>query len=376
MAAAAAATSVLSLGSSPCPVSRAPVLRSRRLRRDSTGFDGRFRMFPFKSVNVCSTRSVEFSCHCIKSSEQENVELYESKSIPETTVGDGVTTCGVHNEKSIRQGSSFVAILAIAAGVALTITFISIRKQPSLGSSFEIQSLADYSSSALATSSSGFTFKAVGYRIILPEYAPGWVYFWLLMAAGCGLFISEEALNIWVGITLGRLLSLDGTWHSFSQSFTRNATYIVSTVLWVYWGVCVSDLIPFFLGKLFRQSGASDDVYSKLGIGKDKVMNITRVVQNYGNLSGFVERFSVGMRNPTAFLAGAMGVSPECFFAGVCCGGLITLPIQLVIGCLLRKRPIFAVATVATAMGIWSLFPYVVAGSTALVLYLRRQDTT
>jgi hypothetical protein len=25
-----------------------------------------------------------------------------------------------------------------------------------------------------------------------------WVYFWLLMAAGFGLFISEEALNVWV----------------------------------------------------------------------------------------------------------------------------------------------------------------------------------
>ncbi|CAK7333917.1 unnamed protein product [Dovyalis caffra] len=24
-----------------------------------------------------------------------------------------------------------------------------------------------------------------------------------------------------------------------------------------------------------------------------------------------------------------MGISPECFFAGVCCGGLITLPLQV-----------------------------------------------
>ena len=32
-------------------------------------------------------------------------------------------------------------------------------------------------------------------------------------------------------------------------------------------GVCISDMIPFYLGKLFRQSGASDDVYSKVSFG-------------------------------------------------------------------------------------------------------------
>jgi hypothetical protein len=71
-------------------------------------------------------------------------------------------------------------------------------------------------------------------------------------------------------------------------------------------GVCLSDMIPFYIGKLFRQSGASDDVCSKLGIGKEKALSITQAVQKYGNLSGFVERFSVGMRNPTAFFAGAL----------------------------------------------------------------------
>lgn len=30
----------------------------------------------------------------------------------------------------------------------------------------------------------------------------------------------------------------------------------------------------------------------------------------------------------TAFLQ-VQGISPECFFAGVCCGGLFTLPIQV-----------------------------------------------
>ncbi|KAJ4847594.1 hypothetical protein Tsubulata_013913 [Turnera subulata] len=276
------------------------------------------------------------------------------------------------------RGNSFLLVLAIATGIAAIFTVLSIGlKQPGTGSFFGVQLVADGSSSSvLAAPPVGFSFKAFGYRIILPEYAPGWIYFWLLMAAGCGLFISEEALNIWVGITLSRMLSLDGTWQSFSESFSRNASYIVSTVLWVYWGVCISDMVPFYLGKLFKQSGASDDICSKLGIGEEKVSSITRTVQKYGNLAGMVERFSLGVRNPTAFLAGTLGISPECFFAGVCCGGLVTLPLQLGIGFLLRERPLVAVASVATVVGIWTIFPYAVAATTALFLYLRRRYST
>ncbi|KAL3517802.1 hypothetical protein ACH5RR_020391 [Cinchona calisaya] len=273
---------------------------------------------------------------------------------------------------------SFLSKLVILLGVAVAITALSIGfRQPNQRSLLGIHYLADTSSSsALSTTAVGFSFRAFGYRFILPEYAPGWVYFWLLMAAGCGLFISEEALNIWVGTTLARMLSLDGSWQSFVKSFSRNAPYVVSTILWVYWGVCISDMIPFYLGKLFKQSGASDDVSSKLGIGREKALRITRVVQKYGNLVGFVERFSLGVRNPTAFLAGAMDVSPEFFFAGVCCGGLITLPIQLGIGFLMRERPLFALATVATVVGIWTIVPYAAAALTALFLYLRRKRSS
>ncbi|CAE5964593.1 unnamed protein product [Arabidopsis arenosa] len=55
------------------------------------------------------------------------------------------------------------------------------------------------------------------------------------------------------------------------------------------------------------------------------------------------------MRNPTAFFAGAL----------------------LVIGFLLRELPMFALAAVANAVGVWTIFPYMVAASTALFLYIR-----
>ncbi|KAL2932933.1 hypothetical protein RDABS01_016052 [Bienertia sinuspersici] len=349
-----------------------------RFLKLSSRFNGGNRGFPrkraFLSDTLFSNSSSNFR---IRSFQQEDAGVDDGTSNNDS-VDEGVKA----NEELLRKpdsgkGSSLLVKLAIGLGLAVTVTALSIGlKQQNLGSSLgiEIQRLADVSSSSsLVTSSVGFTFNAFGYRIVLPQYAPGWIYFWLLMAAGCGLFISEEALNIWVGITLARKLCLDGTWQSFAASFSNNASYIISTVLWVYGGVCISDMIPFYLGKLFRQTGASDDMCSKLGVGKEKAVNLTRAIQRYGNLSGFVERFSLGVRNPTAFLAGAMGVSPECFFIGVCCGGLITLTFQLGIGFLLRERPLFALATVATVVGIWTIFPYVFAASTALFFYLRQR---
>lgn len=340
--------------------------------------------FNFASSKVLSTKKAHvyirrfLSRFRIRSFQQEDAKFFDATSSSDPLIDRNDLTHDMsveQNKKFNGKGSSFLAKLAIALGIAATVTVLSVGlKSSTRGSSFGIQCLSGGGSSpALVGSSAGFTFKAFGYQVVLPEYAPGWIYFWLLMAAGCGLFISEEALNIWVGISLARMLTLDGTWQSFAGSFSRNAPYIVSTVLWVYWGVCLSDMIPYYVGRLFRQSGASDDVCSKVGIGKDKVANITTLVQKFGNLSGFVERFSLGVRNPTAFLAGAMGIAPECFFVGVCCGGLITLPIQLAIGFFLRERPVFAVATVATAVGIWTLFPYVVAASTAIFFYLQQR---
>ncbi|XP_021720031.1 uncharacterized protein LOC110687718 [Chenopodium quinoa] len=349
-----------------------------RFLKLSSCFNGVHGAFPHKRVLLSATHFSKYLCFRVRSFQPEDAGVDDAAN-----TGNSLNRGVKLNEELFKgqqdsgKGSSFLAKLAIGLGVVATVTFLSIGfKQQNLGTSLgiEIQRLSDISSSSsLAASSVGFSFKAFGYRVLLPQYAPGWIYFLLLMAAGCGLFISEEALNIWVGITLARKLCLDGTWQSFAASFSSNAPYIISTVLWVYWGVCISDMIPFYVGKLFKQSGASDDLCSKLGVSKEKAMNITQAVQRYGNLSGFVERFSLGVRNPTAFLAGAMGISPECFFVGVCCGGLITLPVQLAIGFLLRERPLFALATVASVVAIWTIFPYAVAASTALFFYLRQR---
>ncbi|EEE56466.1 hypothetical protein OsJ_05675 [Oryza sativa Japonica Group] len=266
---------------------------------------------------------------------------------------------------------------ATAATYFPTATVISLfMRQPSSGPSFSLPQIVDASAPPDAAATIGYTFSLFGKKVIVPEYTPGWVYFWLLMAAGFGLFISEEALNVWVGISLARSLCLDGTWQSLANSFSMNASYIISTVLWVYWGVCISDMVPFYLGKLFRQTRASEDISSKIGIGKEKALSISRAVQKYGNLIGFVERFSVGVRNPTGFLAGALGIPADCYFAGVCCGCLFTLPIQLAVGFFLRERPVVALASVAAAVGMWTVFPYAAAACTALFFYLSRRNSS
>ncbi|XP_066329687.1 uncharacterized protein [Miscanthus floridulus] len=285
----------------------------------------------------------------------------------------------VEVESSTPGASSLLAKVAVAIGIAATATVISlVMKEPSSGPSFSLPQIVDASTqSDAAAATIGYTFSLFGKKVIIPEYTPGYVvYFWLLMAAGFGLFISEEALNVWAGISLARTLCLDGTWQSLVTSFSVNASYIVSTVLWIYWGVCISDMIPFYLGKLFRQTRASEDISSKIGIGKEKALSISRAVQKYGNLIGFVERFSIGVRNPTAFLAGALGISADFFFAGVCFGCLFTLPIQLAVGFVLRERPVVALASVAAAVGIWTMFPYAAAACTALFFYFRRRKSS
>uniref|UniRef100_A0A453NPH1 Uncharacterized protein n=1 Tax=Aegilops tauschii subsp. strangulata TaxID=200361 RepID=A0A453NPH1_AEGTS len=93
-------------------------------------------------------------------------------------------------------GASLLAKVAVALGIAVTVTAISIfMKQPSSGTSFSLPQIIDASAQSEAVR---YTFSQFGKKVIIPEYTPGWVYFWLLMAAGFGLFVSEEALNVWV----------------------------------------------------------------------------------------------------------------------------------------------------------------------------------
>lgn len=87
-----------------------------------------------------------------------------------------------------------VAVVAVAAGIILR------RNWNHRGAS---QLIADLSTSASPSSpeAAQFSVNWFGHRIILSERSPGYMYFLLLMAAGFGLFVSEEALNVWVRLS-------------------------------------------------------------------------------------------------------------------------------------------------------------------------------
>lgn len=206
-----------------------------------------------------------------------------------------------------------------------------------------------FASKTYAETGNHFDLNIFGIHIQTGEGCPGWIYFWLLMAAGCGLFVSEEALNVWVGGTLARTLIFNGTWIDFFSSVSANAAYISSTIIWVYWGVCISDMLPFFAGKFAAQSKASDKLREKVGVSEKKLKSLTEAVQRHGNVIGLVERLSVGVRNPTAFLAGAM----------------------MSVGFVFREHPMAALAGVATAVGAWTVLPYTTAGL-ATIFYVVR----
>lgn len=105
---------------------------------------------------------------------------------------------GKGNNGHTSSGSSFLAKIAIVLGIAAIATVISIGiKQPVLGSSLGIQFLAEGSSSSvMATPPVGFTFKAFGYRVILPEYAPGYAHSLASTKKGSSFLLSLPAGNV------------------------------------------------------------------------------------------------------------------------------------------------------------------------------------
>ncbi|KAL3692879.1 hypothetical protein R1sor_006530 [Riccia sorocarpa] len=260
---------------------------------------------------------------------------------------DGQSATGDPSSSSDNTGgrSPFLKWVLVAVGVAAAgvAVYMKIRNGDFTNSVSEQGPVLQVSPDA----ASSFSIKLPGFSLSLGERTPGWVYFFLLMAAGFGLFVSEEAMNVWVGASLARCLSYSSR-EAFFSSLSANASYIISTVIWVYWGVCISDMVPFYAGKLASKSG--NQVREKLGVSKEKYEKVTATVQRYGNLIGFVERFSVGVRNPTAFLAG----------------------VAMSIGFLLRENPVAALAGVAAVVGAWTVFPYGAAAVASVYFFLRR----
>lgn len=140
-----------------------------------------FLSFYFGCCCVCVILSIECNNlvfeNSIRSFQQENAESYEdARSQDILDEQDRLTDEVIGNDNNGR--GSFLAKVAIVLGIAATATIISIcLKWPVLGSSLGIQFLAEGSSSSvMAAPPVGFTFKAFGYNVVLPEYAPGYAH--------------------------------------------------------------------------------------------------------------------------------------------------------------------------------------------------------
>jgi hypothetical protein len=111
---------------------------------------------------------------CIKKEGGENYEASKSKDISDIQdrISNEVKTNGSKTE------IPFLAMIAIALGIAAIATLASIRHQPILGSLSGLQILSEGSSSAaVAPVAAGFTFKVFGFSVIVPQYAPGYPFF-------------------------------------------------------------------------------------------------------------------------------------------------------------------------------------------------------
>ena len=185
---------------------------------------------------------------------------------------------------------------------------------------------------------------------------PVW-YFVLLMLAGNGLGVSEDALSVWVGGLIGR------------GGLDYPTFYYVGAL---YAGVVLSDAWTFLLGR-FAHSMVGERLKKRVFRDPKKADRALLKIQKYGDKVGFVQRFSVGARLGIAFMAGFSGISLTKFVVGTMLGALITLPLQLGLGYLMRSQ-ITEVVELIRQYG-W-VVAVIVLGIFALVIRKKlRQDT-
>lgn len=132
-----------------------------------------FSRFVHYDFNFCTSRIRSFS--------QEDAENNEVAISNDNLDGQNVTAdelLGNVKNVQISTESSFLAKIAIALGIAATITLISvgIKGPPTIGLSNGFQFLPESATSSVkAVAPVGFTVKAFGYSIVLPAYAPGYM---------------------------------------------------------------------------------------------------------------------------------------------------------------------------------------------------------
>ena len=204
---------------------------------------------------------------------------------------------------------------------------------------------------------------------------PPIVYFLSLVIAGFGIPISEDVLCIFAGTLLPKL---------------STAAHKTKLILALYFGVVISDMITFSIGRMMRvgllepfrrrmnlgtsatTAGSSDENTPQQGKKKlGKRERAMAKLEKSGDWVGFVVRLSVGVRPAMMVLAGFSGkVSYAKYLLGTAVGAIISLSVQLLFGySMSRHNPATILANISTFLLVAPLSIASVAG----MLYLRRR---
>ena len=206
-------------------------------------------------------------------------------------------------------------------------------------------------------------------------------YFICLMAAGAGIPVSEDALCIYAGSTLGNLPTM---------------SIRIKLILFLYAGVVLSDISTFLIGKGLRRGSSgilklirdrvvpvpissdgseavneqdciinvNDDGTIEVGEACIEKLSKRRMIEkkiaDAGDKIGLVIRFSVGMRAPLMLLTGFSNqVSTLKYAVGVMIGAIGSLALQLMVGISLRNNPKATAAIVGSVVSWFLLSPFV-----------------
>jgi membrane protein DedA with SNARE-associated domain len=258
-----------------------------------------------------------------------------------------------------------------------------------------VSSITSCISSISQTTSGGSSVASLNSLTDVLSTTPPMVYFLSLLAAGCGVPVSEDALVIFVGTIIPSFWKTD--------PIRRN-----QFLLAIYFGVVLSDFLTFGIGKVMRMGIAgplrrrmdlqdervklcdeeendvkmtldnsnlvgvhtNDDPLEPCILPTPKAKKRDRILaklEEAGDYVGFIIRFSVGIRGPMMLFTGFSNRVPFLKYAiGTVIGAIFSVSMQLLLGYSLRNNPTAVVGAVASISSVVLLVPLVIGCTTSI----------
>ena len=229
-------------------------------------------------------------------------------------------------------------------------------------------------------------------------------YFLCLVAAGFGVPVSEDALCIFAGTVLPHLwttIPAGGIADANVDGLVGGEWMKWKLLAALYTGVVLSDFITFGIGRLMRM-GVLEPIRKRLNLSTEQVEfceedeeelaeeelddfcvvetpelkkrnTVLEKIERAGNYTGFLVRFSIGMRTPMMLLAGFSGSIPFARYAlGTAVGAICSLSCQLGLGYTMRDNPAALVGLVASVSTFVLMVPVVIALVSSMTMIARR----